>query len=55
MHTHTHTGWKREREKVIEGYLSLKLLCSGVEGEIIFESKGNSNKDDENNGHLIMV
>lgn len=35
--------------------LSLLLLCAGGQGEIIFECKGNSNKDDENNAHLIMV
>lgn len=26
-------------------------ICAGGQGEIILEGKGNSNKDDENNGH----
>lgn len=52
----TYTQATREKEqRSLRGI----CLCNCFElmgrGEIIFECKGNSNKDDENNGHLTMV
>lgn len=51
MHTHRLQTWKSKGRR--GGFGSVFVLV--VLERLYLNAKGNSNKDDENNGHLIMV